>query len=189
MAEQPNELTLDLTAVIAGIEMPSVDKVVYLNPAVAVRVSQIKAALERATVNKQAEQVEELQAELDKALVEAEKFRFVFEIASAPRDVRENALATALESYPLEFDLMGRAKPNPAGDNLYKDLYWSLHIRRITGPGGASMVPTPEQVAQLRASLDDAAHNEIEEAMNELYGDAQNGYEALVQSHDFLSQR
>ena len=180
--------TFDVAEMFSGVAYPTSEVAVYMNARVGAEYSRLTEEALAAVQAEDEEAGKRIEARRKELLAEAEKSRFIFHLRGQSRE-RINAIRDQVEEeYPVEYDFLGREKPNRAGDEKYTDLIWALHIERIERPDGAILTaPTESDIRVIRNNAPDSESKKITNAIQEFSTSVQNGIEAIAQEHDFLS--
>lgn len=187
-AAGPNAKELDLVALFAGMEHPKSTVDVYLNAKVAYEAHRLQKEMSRLATLGEKDALIAAEEEYDNLVKENEKYKYTFYLTGTTPEVRNSVLTTIEKDYPVETDLLGRAKPSPERDVAFENRLWAVHIEKISGPEGTLVAPTEEAIAYFRGNAPDAASRTIANAILELTEGVTEGLESLVKSEDFLSQ-
>jgi hypothetical protein len=185
----PNPKTLDLGALLAGVELPTDTVDVYMNAAVAYAISKNRAAHKKAELLGE-DGVEALEKEFDELVEAGEASRIVVHLKAVPKGVRKALIQKALDKFPAETNFMGHLVPNSERDDYHANLRWAAHIEKIVAPhaNAEAHAPTIEQVESFREQAPDASVDAIENGIVALEEGAKSGFDTLAQEHGFLSQ-
>jgi hypothetical protein len=182
----PNPKTLDLGALLAGVELPTDTVDVYMNAAIAYAISKNRAAMTKAQVIG-GHEVKALEKEYDELVKAGEASRITVHLKAVPKGVRKALIKKALDKYKPETNFMGQMIPDAERDDYHANLRWAAHIVKIVAGDAESGSPTIEEVANFREQAPDAVVDAIEEGIVTLEEGAKSGFDTLAQEHSFLS--
>lgn len=188
MTEDITPHNVDLADILSGVSLPT-DKVdIYLNAQGAHQIAELNELIRRAEIK--GDDTSDMEATLEKVKQAVADSRRTIELQGISAREREAALDKVVSEHPVEYDLLGRPKQDLVADRELTATMWALHIKQIIMPnGGVLTAPTVEMVKTFRDSIPDHARDAITEAINALAKKTSEGFESMVQDHDFLSQR
>lgn len=191
MTDAPDFKTIDFAEYLSGQSKPKDSETVILNEKIAYdahRLLQRRSELDPAD---DAEEIAGINASLEALYKESKNHEFTFYLTAVDREMRDEVRQAIREKYELKPDVFGRVETPAEAEREYTSKIWALHTERIEGPDGIRIVaPTPENLAGLIAKAPDIALQKIDAKIGELQGTgATDGFMALVEDADFLSQR
>lgn len=187
MTEDITPHNADLADILSGVSLPTDSVDIYMNAQGAYMIYDLNDQIRRAEARgDDTAELEKTREEVQKAV---EGSRRTVELRGVNRHDRDAAIDKVMIDHPQEFDFLGRPKPDLAADRELNATMWALHIQRIVMPNGAALVaPNVETVKAFIAQAPDHAIKTIAEAINGLEKKTTEGFESMVQDHDFLSQ-
>lgn len=191
MTETPDYKTIDFAAYLSGQELPKDTVSVILNEKVGYDAYRLQEAIKGLDPKDDADEIEGLRTLLAELQKTAQASEFTFHLTAVSREDRDRIRTQIREEFEVETDMFGRTKPNAEAEKAYTSRIWALHTELVEGPDGIRLTaPTPENIAGLLAKAPDLALSKIDAKIAELQGSgATEGFEALIQDADFLSQR
>lgn len=185
---QPKKL--DLAAVFTGQAFPKDIVVVYLDEVTSYAIHKLNKDSIKAVRESDHDEAKRIESELKTLIEKAQPSRYEIHLTGVSRQERKLATEETLEKFPTETDMLGREKPNAEANELYANLVWKQHVEKIVAPDGSVLEnPTLEDIIIFRNHAPDVALSDIEAGIRELSEGVKDGFETLVQEHDFLSQR
>jgi len=177
----PGAKRLDLLEVLAGRTYPFMDVPVFVDEELMYGLWKINTACDQDPANKELEKVRE-------GFVKKFKDNTItVHIQTPPNHVRATVQEKVDEAHPPQFNMIGAKVPDPAADQLFTSLTWSIYVTKITGGNGDSLAPSMEELDAFRNGIPDAATSAIINAINALDKGARSGYEFAIQDPSFLS--
>lgn len=189
MTAETSPKTLDLAAVFSGRAFPKEIVPVYMDEVLGYEIYKLNRDSVEALMARDEKEKERIESSLQELYKKAEPSRLLIHLTGASREDRKAATEEALEKFPAETDMLGRAKPNPKADEFYANLVWKLHVEKIEAADGSVLEPSLEDISIFRTNAPDHAIESVEKGIQELTEGVKGGFTTLIQEHDFLSQR
>lgn len=184
----PNATTFDVADMFTGKAYPKDTVDVFMDEETAYELHKLQAEARQAVQEGDEEKGAEIEKRLRELVKKGEASKYTFHLTGVSRDDRKAVIDLVRSEFPADVDFLGREKPNADADEKYANLYWALHIEKITRPDGATVVAPDEAFFKVfRGNAPDPVVNAIELKIRELSEGVKGGFEALVQEHDFLS--
>lgn len=186
---KPDFKTLDLVAVLAGINYPTEEVPIYLDQNLGYLINKTNAKLQDLADAGNTEAYDELEKTFLEMLKSAESVKYIVTLEGVPLDTVRNLLEATFREYPQKYDAFGREQPNLVANEAYATRLWAAHIRKIVGPDGSVRegLLSEEEASAFRSKIPDHARNAIDAAVQELSDGAKAGFELAAKEQVFLS--
>lgn len=183
-----NHRTFDLAAVLSGIGFPENTVTVYLDERVGFEIYKAEQALRQAEIRGNEEALKKIADELDALKTKRSDIAYKVTVRGISEAARKACDTQARAKYPVEYNFMGQATPEPARDDFYNHLLWNLSLVKFEATDGSVALLNEDLVTKLRGEAGRTVFSTIVEALKELETGTKSGFEASAQDVDFLSE-
>lgn len=183
MADNAEAKRFDLIAALSGRTYP-VEKVpVFLDEALMYEYVKVSKEAEEDPAN------EAKQVAREKMLEAFKDFAITVTLRGVSRDILEAIEDEILEKYPMEYDVLGRPKPNRERVEEFAVRYWNVFVIKVEAPDGSVLAPpSADDLAYFRKKAPQAAIDAVEDGINTLREGPAAAYEKMVKDPAFLSR-
>ena len=179
--------TFDINAVLAGIDYPEAEAVVYFDEKLGFTINRLKDSIDELDRRGDEENAANLQKELDSLIASVKEAEFRVTVKGLPEGTKRQVLRKVTEEFPTRKNMFGQMEDNPEQDEAYIRELWSRMIVKFTDPSGAESLVNDETIELLLTKAPRSAHIAINQTINEVEQGAGQGFEYAAKQVDFLS--
>lgn len=183
-----NHRTFDLAAVLSGIGFPEHTVTVYLDERVGFEIYRAEEALRNAEIRGNEEALKKIADEIDALKEKRKDVAYKVTVRGIPESTRKACDTRARKEFPVDYNFMGQATPEPARDDLFNHLLWVASVVRFEASDGSVSIVNEDLVKQLREEAGRTVIQTISNAIDELIKGTKAGFESDAQDVDFLSE-
>lgn len=187
MTEAPNPKTLDLAAVLSGIEYPTTEVTVYFDEKLGYAIKSVREGVELADRLGKNDEADDLHAQLTELVEQVKDAAYTVTIQDVPTHVRKSVLAKTRAKFPDKKNVFGQPEENYEQDQEYTRLLWLAMVKKIVDPAGAVAEVDEQVIDNLIKFAPSTAQQTINAGIEDLSEGAKSGFEYAVQELDFLS--
>lgn len=179
--------TFDVADMFSGRAYPKSTVDFYTDRDSAFALDRVNKAITSALLNKDEAAQSRLQGEAKDLAKKIAGSKYVLHLTGVSRDNLRAIEKKVDEKYPVDYDFLGRVKPNNERVEEGENLLWALHIEKIVAPNGAVLIaPTPEQIKIIRDNGSDGEIQKVVQAISEFTDGTKSGFETAAMDADFL---